>query len=708
MGNILAIAQHYTRSGWAVVPVGHRQKRPIDAAWQTLRIKEYDLPGFFNGHPQNIGVLLGDPSGGLVDIDLDCNEVLELAPVFLPGTPLTFGRVSKLRSHWLYRAPGAELERFVQVTHVQDGARKRKLVHTICELRSTGGQTVFPGSVHESGEPVEWSDDIPEAPLEDLLPTVSAVALRTAVCRMAGCVLLLREGYGRTQAIGLAMGDPAAVSGMAGEQLRSWLGEPGPEARAPATGNPEIDEAVRRWNGDHGREFPRNSAPCPVCQANASFGRLPRSPDRWACHSTKHPDDVGISGKDCMHGDVLDLEAFARGRSRVQVLREDGYLGPRLAVGAIGGNPGPATSQAPVAVGPKPIRIVNVIDEILAEAALPVMETGFAALDAALGGGFRARMIHTIIAGSGKGKTSLAVQMGARHAETAPVLYYSGELTRAQLAARLIGQRTGRSWRDVLLGRVSVDEMRTVLGPLQFDLLRGCAEPIKVIGQAADEMLSRRSGVPLIIVDYAQIVADLSAGPDPRFGVMLAIRQLAALVETRDMVLLLLSQGGRASARAMRTGEGHAEDYVDAGAETSDLEKFSSTVMALVYSSAEGTMTHEVTVMVAKQRLGGPAKVGLLFHGPSGQWMDLGRAPTSPATLRAQELERRVIDIVKRHPAHFTKTELRDTIGGKADVVAGVIQRLIDDGVFFLTPSIRDRRSGRRMPVSVISYKENA
>src|SRR5262245_42833404 len=177
MGSILAIAQHYVRSGWSVVPVAHRAKRPIDAAWQTMRIAEYDLPGYFNGHPQNIGVLLGDPSGGLVDIDLDCDEALDLAPVFLPGTPLTFGRTSKPRSHWLYRAPGAELERFVHVTYVQDGARRKKVVHTICELRSTGGQTVFPGSVHESGEAVEWSDDVPDGTLGDLLPTVSAPAL---------------------------------------------------------------------------------------------------------------------------------------------------------------------------------------------------------------------------------------------------------------------------------------------------------------------------------------------------------------------------------------------------------------------------------------------------------------------------------------------------------------------------------------------------
>lgn len=334
-----------------------------------------------------------------------------------------------------------------------------------------------------------------------------------------------------------------------------------------------------------------------------------------------------------------------------------------------------ALSSPPTSAPPAPVRIVRVVDEIIAEAALPVISTGFLGLDTQLGGGLRARMLHVIVAGSGKGKTSLSVQIAARHAEHSPVLYYSGELTRAQLAARLIGQRTNHSWREVLRGQVDRAAMVNVLQPLEFDILRGCPEPVTMITLAADEMLSRGHGVPLIVVDYAQIVADV--GNDPRLNLMMAIRQLTALVESRDIVLLLLSQGSRPSARAMRNGGGNTEDYVDAGAETSDIEKAASTVIALVYASADGVATHEVTAMIAKQRLGGPCKVGLKFHGPSGRWEDLGHAPESPAAKKKAERVALIIGLVERHRAHFTKTELRNAAGGDTTATIRLIDELV-------------------------------
>ena len=53
------------------------------------------LPEYFNGAEQNIGVLLGDPSGHTVDVDLDCPEALALAGWFLPPTGCKFGRLTR-------------------------------------------------------------------------------------------------------------------------------------------------------------------------------------------------------------------------------------------------------------------------------------------------------------------------------------------------------------------------------------------------------------------------------------------------------------------------------------------------------------------------------------------------------------------------------------------------------------------------------------
>ena len=113
-----ATALDYCRRGWSPIPVVFRGKRPLNpdqkgnGGWQDLRITDQNASRYFNGKPQNIGVLLGDPSDGLVDIDLDCQEAISLAPKFLPPTEATFGRASKQHSHWLYRSPIEKTQQF--------------------------------------------------------------------------------------------------------------------------------------------------------------------------------------------------------------------------------------------------------------------------------------------------------------------------------------------------------------------------------------------------------------------------------------------------------------------------------------------------------------------------------------------------------------------------------------------------------------------
>ena len=91
---------------------------------------EAKLPAHFNG-TGNIGILLGDPSGGLVDVDLDCPEAHELAEQHLPPTGMKTGRPGSPASHWWYIAPGARTKqrrdpimRGVRMTD-RDGARSR-------------------------------------------------------------------------------------------------------------------------------------------------------------------------------------------------------------------------------------------------------------------------------------------------------------------------------------------------------------------------------------------------------------------------------------------------------------------------------------------------------------------------------------------------------------------------------------------------------
>lgn len=169
-----------TRRRWRVVPVPFRSKAPALKSWQTLRLEVDDLPEYFNGQPSNIGVLLGEPSGGLVDVDLDCREALRLAPTFLPPTRSRFGRPSKRASHWLYVVTSpVDTEKFADPDAPDETG-------TLVEIRSTGVQTVFPGSTHEGGEGIDWDEDGEQARGE-------GATLARAVAELAAACLLARH-----------------------------------------------------------------------------------------------------------------------------------------------------------------------------------------------------------------------------------------------------------------------------------------------------------------------------------------------------------------------------------------------------------------------------------------------------------------------------------------------------------------------------------
>lgn len=73
----------YLTRRWQPVPIPPKSKNPGFDEWQKFTCTPDEVAHHFNG-AGNIGMLLGEPSGGLVDIDLDCPEAVFLAPRLLP------------------------------------------------------------------------------------------------------------------------------------------------------------------------------------------------------------------------------------------------------------------------------------------------------------------------------------------------------------------------------------------------------------------------------------------------------------------------------------------------------------------------------------------------------------------------------------------------------------------------------------------------
>ena len=153
MIDALSAARDYIERGWAPIPVPFRTKGPVRDAWHTLRINAETAPIFFNGGPQNIGIILGSASSGLCDLDLDCSEAIAAAPFILPRTAV-FGHTSKRGSHWIYRTNLYENQDGAAIKFV--GSDKHGLLEVRVGCRGSAAQTIFPPSVHVSGERIEW------------------------------------------------------------------------------------------------------------------------------------------------------------------------------------------------------------------------------------------------------------------------------------------------------------------------------------------------------------------------------------------------------------------------------------------------------------------------------------------------------------------------------------------------------------------------
>jgi hypothetical protein len=168
-------AERYLKLGWSPVPIPRGKKGPQLVGWQRLRLTPADIPKHFtNG--QNIGIITGEASGGLVTVDLDCPEAVALAGRFLEPT-LTSGRESVPDGHWWYVAPGLEHREF-------EGIPKTASEGAILELRSTDHQTVVEPSIHPSGERYRWSRSGLE-PLE-----IGTEELTEAARRLAAAALI--------------------------------------------------------------------------------------------------------------------------------------------------------------------------------------------------------------------------------------------------------------------------------------------------------------------------------------------------------------------------------------------------------------------------------------------------------------------------------------------------------------------------------------
>jgi hypothetical protein len=244
---IAAAAIDYARRGWKPVPIGRKSKKPTDKGWQK---RSFD-PAQFNGNAQNVAVQLGAVSNGLADVDLDCTDAIGFATEFLPATGAIFGRRSKPCSHQLYVCDLHQTEDAAVIPYAEftAGRAGQMIVELRIGANGKGATSVFPPSMHETGESVEWVHDCEPA-------RVGGADLKRAVGRLAVAVLLRRHypGQGSRHRGAAVLGGVLARAGWSKDDISHVV-----EVVARAAGDDEVRDRVEaaasavdvKANGEH-------------------------------------------------------------------------------------------------------------------------------------------------------------------------------------------------------------------------------------------------------------------------------------------------------------------------------------------------------------------------------------------------------------------------------------------------------------------------
>ena len=225
----------YTARSWNPTPIPHMSKKPMGMDWQKRIIREADVPIYFNGHPLNVGVILGPTSEGLTDVDLDCAEAIALASYVLQRTGSMFGRESAPASHRLYRTTLASKSDTEKAAIQFLDPMKPSGENMLLEVRVggvKGAQTVFPGSVHESGEAVRWDEDNEPATVNDQ-ELLGQAHLLASICLLAR----YWPGTGARHDAALSIGGFLARAGLPAPTIKYLA-----EAIARTAGDPEVKD----------------------------------------------------------------------------------------------------------------------------------------------------------------------------------------------------------------------------------------------------------------------------------------------------------------------------------------------------------------------------------------------------------------------------------------------------------------------------------
>lgn len=253
----------------------------------------------------------------------------------------------------------------------------------------------------------------------------------------------------------------------------------------------------------------------------------------------------------------------------------------------------------------------------------PALSTFLPELDELLCGGIGYGELLTFGARTSQGKTAFGMGIALSHAiEGTPVVVFSTEMSKRDLACRCIQTYTGFAAKDIEKKRLSEEDLAGIQEVINTDLknlpliLRYDSN---LTGQSFAQALQQykeKMGVKLVVIDYIQ---NMEGSVDNKtYSIAKNIKQIKQAIVETDVACILLAQIGRGIyGKSPNNKVARRRPLLSDLSDSASIEQASDTVLMAHYEEDPPWIGQvQCEIGVQKQRNGGSGVVNVLFDPP--------------------------------------------------------------------------------------------
>jgi replicative DNA helicase len=310
------------------------------------------------------------------------------------------------------------------------------------------------------------------------------------------------------------------------------------------------------------------------------------------------------------------------------------------------------------------------------------VSTGLPSLDSLLCGGLPRGATAILTAPPGFGKSSYALALCLDLARAGvPTIFWSLELTVEDAHARLVCLEKQLPWAEVRIGKhlEATREAAASMASLPMCLLDHNQLTLELLPSAIRRLAEACDVAPLIVVDYAQLLADPATDRDARVAAERVAKELLDLAKHTGAAMLLLSSVARSA--YSRKGD-NPEEYRGMAKESGRWESDAAVELSIVPTGEQGPRDKRGWFMLAKNRLGGPCgKVPVKYDGMAGRWEEVAEGVAAADNTPQQQAQ--ILEAVGNHPG-CSLNSIKAMVHGRGPELGKLIKNMVRAGELVL------------------------